>query len=639
MHVEPVEVSFLWLIPVLPLLGVLFNASVGARVGRRLVGLVAPGVVGAAFGTTCYAWTQLLSGPENSALVDRVYPWIQIGTLQLDVAFTFDPLSAVMVSIITGVGFLIHIYSTGYMAEDADYARYFTYLNLFTFAMLLLVLADNLVLLFVGWEGVGLCSYLLIGFWYEKKENADAGKKAFIVNRVGDFGFLLGVFLLFWHLGGGAHDLSFREIASRVHEIPPATITIICLLLFVGATGKSAQLPLYVWLPDAMAGPTPVSALIHAATMVTAGIYMISRLSFLYILSPDALWVVACVGALTLVFAASIALVQTDIKKVLAYSTVSQLGYMFLALGVGAFDAAIFHLMTHAFFKALLFLGAGSVIHGMGGEQDIRKMGGLRHRMPVTFVTFFIGALAISGIPGLSGFFSKDEILFSAFNGSMVLWCLGAFGAGLTAFYMFRLVILTFFGECRATAEVQHHMHESPTSMTFPLMVLAGLSIVGGYVGLPNGFLWGHVLGHFLEPVLAVQHVELHSVSLEITLMFVSVAIALIGVAVAYTLYVARPGLPEDLAARFRAAHRLLLDKYNVDELYDAAFVRTTVSLSNWLWQVFDVRVVDGIVNGTASRVAGSSRSWRRLQTGDVQHYALSFLFGALLIVGYFALR
>jgi NADH-quinone oxidoreductase subunit L len=312
---------------------------------------------------------------------------------------------------------------------------------------------------------------------------------------------------------------------------------------------------------------------------------------------------------------------------------------MFLALGVGAFDAAIFHLMTHAFFKALLFLGAGSVIHGMGGEQDIRKMGGLRHRMPVTFVTFFIAALAISGIPGLSGFFSKDEILFSAFNGSVVLWSLGAFGAGLTAFYMFRLVILTFFGECRATAEVQHHMHESPTSMTLPLMVLAGLSIVGGYVGLPNGFLWGHVLGHFLEPSLAIHHVEHHSVALEITLMCVSVAIALIGIAVAYTLYIARPGLPEDLAARFRAAHRLLLDKYNVDELYDAAFVRTTVSLSNWLWQVFDVRVVDGIVNGTASRVAGSSRSWRRLQTGDVQHYALSFLFGALLIVGYFALR
>jgi NADH-quinone oxidoreductase subunit L len=595
--------------------------------------------VGAAFGIACYAWMQLLAGPENSALVDRVYPWIQIGTLQLDVAFTFDPLSAVMVSVVTGVGFLIHIYSTGYMAEDADYARYFAYLNLFTFAMLLLVMADNLVVLFVGWEGVGLCSYLLIGFWYEKSENADAGKKAFIVNRVGDFGFLLGIFLLFWHLGGGAHDFSFREIAGRVHEIPPATITTIALLLFVGATGKSAQFPLYVWLPDAMAGPTPVSALIHAATMVTAGVYMIARLSFLYVLSPDAMWVVACVGALTLVFAATIALVQNDIKKVLAYSTISQLGYMFLALGAGAFGAAIFHLMTHAFFKALLFLGAGSVIHGMGGEQDIRKMGGLRHHMPITFVTFFIATLAIAGIPGLSGFFSKDEILFGAFNRSVVLWTFGAVGAGLTAFYMFRLLFLTFFGDSRATAEVQHHIHESPSSMTFPLMVLAGLSVVGGYVGLPGGLLWGNRLGQFLEPVLAVHHGEHHDLSLEITMMVVSVAIALIGIAVAYTLYVAKPDLPEDLAARFRGAYRLLLDKYHVDEIYDAAFVRTTLSLSNWLWRFFDVRVVDGFVNGAARSIASSSRTWRRLQTGDVQHYALSFLLGALLIVGYYALR
>jgi NADH-quinone oxidoreductase subunit L len=639
MHVEPLEVSFLWLIPALPLLGVLFNAAFGARAGRRIVGLVAPGVVGAAFGTTCYAWMQLLEAPGNVALVDRVYPWIQVGTLQLDVAFTFDPLSAVMAAVVTGVGFLIHIYSTGYMAHDADYARYFTYLNLFTFAMLLLVLGDNLALLFVGWEGVGLCSYLLIGFWYEKNENADAGKKAFVVNRIGDFGFLLGIFLLFWHLGGGAHDLSFREIAARVPEIPPATITTIALLLFVGATGKSAQLPLYVWLPDAMAGPTPVSALIHAATMVTAGVYMIARLSFLYALSPHAMWVVACVGALTLVFAATIALVQNDIKKVLAYSTVSQLGYMFLALGVGAFGAAIFHLMTHAFFKALLFLGAGSVIHGMDGEQDIRKMGGLRHHMPVTFVTFFIATLAIAGIPGLAGFFSKDEILFNAYNGSVVLWCLGAAGAGLTAFYMFRLLFLTFFGECRATAEAQHHIHESPPSMTFPLMVLAGLSVVGGYVGLPMGLLWGNRLGQFLEPVLAGHHGEHHSASLEIALMVISVGIALIGIAAAYTLYFAKPGLPEQLAIRFRGAYRLLLDKYNVDELYDAAFVRPTVSLSSWMWRFFDVRIVDGLVNGTASSIASSSRSWRRLQTGDVQHYALWFLFGALLIVGYYALR
>jgi NADH-quinone oxidoreductase subunit L len=507
--------------------------------------------------------------------------------------------------------------------------------------MLLLVMADNLVLLFVGWEGVGLCSYLLIGFWYEKTDNASAGKKAFIVNRIGDAGFLLGLFLLFWSLGPAANDLSFRHIAAHVSNIPPATVTAICLLLFVGATGKSAQIPLYVWLPDAMAGPTPVSALIHAATMVTAGIYMIARLNFLYVLSPTAMAVVATVGALTALFAATIGLVQNDIKRVLAYSTVSQLGYMFLALGVGAFGAAIFHLMTHAFFKALLFLGSGSVIHGMGGEQDIRKMGGLRKHMPTTYATFVIGTLAIAGVPGLSGFFSKDEILWNAFagpHGNPWLWLVGAGGAGLTAFYVFRLLFLTFHGDCRADEHTRHHIHESPPSMTVPLIILAFFSLFAGYVGLPMGLLWGHPLGELLAPVFggAHAHEEARAVAQELLLMGTSVAIALAGILVAYVMYVARPALAAELAAKARGLYALLLNKYFVDEIYDAAFVRTTVGGSNWLWQAFDVGVIDRFANATAGAVSLSGRTWRRLQSGNVQHYALSLVVGMILIVGYY---
>jgi NADH-quinone oxidoreductase subunit L len=509
--------------------------------------------------------------------------------------------------------------------------------------MLLLVLADNLAVLFVGWEGVGLCSYLLIGFWYEKNENASAGKKAFIVNRVGDAGFLLGLFLIFWSLGAGPHDLSFRSIAAHVGEIAPATITAIALLLFVGATGKSAQIPLYVWLPDAMAGPTPVSALIHAATMVTAGIYLIARMNFLYSLAPSALAVVATVGALTAFFAATIGLVQTDIKRVLAYSTVSQLGYMFLALGVGAYAAAVFHLMTHAFFKALLFLGSGSVIHGMQGEQDIRRMGGLQKRMPITYATFLVGTLAIAGIPGLAGFFSKDEILLNAFageHGHPLLWLIGVAGAGLTAFYMTRLLILTFWGECRADHEVQHHIHESPPSMTYPLILLAVLSVVGGWIGLPGGLLWGNRFAHFLEPVFG-GHATHPSLALELGLMFVSVAVAVAvaGMGIAYWMYVLNPAFPARLAEQARGAYRLLLNKYFVDEIYDATVVRPTVGFSSWLWRLFDVRVVDGLVNGTAAMVAASSRQWRRWQTGDVQQYAFSFLVGAVLILGWLVLR
>jgi NADH-quinone oxidoreductase subunit L len=637
-------VSYLWLIPALPALGVLFNVFLGPRLGKGAVSLVAPGVVGAAFIVGCYAFMQLLSLPHGGALAQNVYPWIHAGTLHVDVALRLDALTAVMVLIVSGVGFLIHVYSVGYMAHDESVVRYFTYLNLFTFAMLTLVLADNLPLLFVGWEGVGLCSYLLIGFWYDKEANASAGKKAFVVNRIGDAAFLLGMFLLFWSLGSGAHSLGFGEIAGHAKKIPLDTVTIITLLLFIGATGKSAQLPLYVWLPDAMAGPTPVSALIHAATMVTAGVYMIARLNFLFILSPTTLAVVATVGALTALFAATIGLLQTDIKKVLAYSTVSQLGYMFLAVGVGAFGAGIFHLMTHAFFKGLLFLGSGSVIHGMGGEQDMRKMGGLRAHMPITFATFFVGTLAITGIPGLAGFFSKDEILAQAFGstyGSPWLWGLGVTSAALTSFYMFRLLFLTFFGDCRADEHTKHHLHESPASMTMPLIVLAILSVIGGYVGLPAHWLWGNSFGAFLEPVFGAAAHETAQLgeATEYALMGVSVLAALGGLGVAYLFYIARPELPESLAEKLPGAYDLIFNKYYVDELYDLLLVRPTVALSTWLWRVFDVGVIDGLVNGTAEAVGANSGLWRRLQTGNVQHYAMSMLLGALAILGYYAWR
>jgi len=642
-HLSATAVSYLWLIPALPALGVLFNLFVGPRLGKAAVSLVAPGVVGAACVVSGYAVLQLVGLPPGSALTQTLWPWISAGTLHVDVAFHLDALSAVMVLVVTGVGFLIHVYSVGYMAHDPGYPRYFTYLNLFTCAMLILVLADSLPVLFVGWEGVGLCSYLLIGFWYDKEANASAGKKAFVVNRIGDAGFLLGVFLLFWNLGPGTHTLRFTEIASLAGSLPVSVVTAITLLLFVGATGKSAQLPLYVWLPDAMAGPTPVSALIHAATMVTAGVYMIARLNFLFILAPVTLTVIATIGAATALFAASIGLLQTDIKRVLAYSTVSQLGYMFLAVGVGAFGAGIFHLMTHAFFKGLLFLGSGSVIHGMGGEQDMRKMGGLRHRLPITFATFLVATLAITGIPGFAGFFSKDAILAAAFaspHGGRWLWLVGVLAAGLTSFYMFRLVFLTFFGDCRADEHTQLHLHESPPSMTMPLIILAGLSAVGGWVGLPAGWLWGNRFEAFLQPVLGGAHAAGHlTEATELVLMGVSVLAAFAGLGLAYVFYITQPELPERLAEQLPALATVIRNKYYVDEIYEAVFVRPTVALSSWLWREVDEAVIDGLVNGTAETIGASSGLWRRLQTGNVQHYALSMLLGAMAILGYYAWR
>jgi len=511
-----IEFDLIKWIVILPLLGAIANGFFGkaltSRFGNKPVSIIGCGVVLASFALSLVVFSRLL-GVEGRVLVDRVYTWFDVGGFHPEVAFLADSLSVVMILVVTGVGSLIHIYSTGYMSHDHGYYRYFAFLNLFTFSMLTLVLGDNLLLMFVGWEGVGLCSYLLIGFWFTDREKAIAGMKAFIVNRIGDLGFVVGLFALWWYLGReGYHTVNFYALAQVIGALDGQTIfgisvaTFVAIMFFIGATGKSAQIPLYVWLPDAMAGPTPVSALIHAATMVTAGVYMIGRMNFLFTMSPAALGVVAVVGAVTALFAATIGLAQTDIKKVLAYSTVSQLGYMFLGMGVAAYSAGIFHLMTHAFFKACLFLGSGSVIHGMGGEQDMRKMGGLRKYMPTTYKTMLVSTLAIAGIFPLAGFFSKDEILWKAWSsaqGSPLLWLLGVAGAGLTAFYMFRLIFMTFWGECRADEHTKHHIHESPRSMTIPLIVLAGLAIVGGWVGVPPALFGGNQFHHFLAPVLS----------------------------------------------------------------------------------------------------------------------------------------
>jgi NADH-quinone oxidoreductase subunit L len=697
--------EYLWLIPALPLLGVILNgvlalfaerplllkeaglpvggghgsrkeehgASAPSHAGdhtgphpgghsapyRRLVAIIAPGVVGAAFVVAIFCVLSIAARPaEGRTFVQVLFPWIQAGSFLAPVGFQLDPLSAVMALVVTGVGFLIHVYSVGYMSHDRAFARYFVYLNLFMFAMLILVLANNYLLMFVGWEGVGLCSYLLIGFWYEKQSAADAGKKAFVVNRVGDFGFLLAMFLIFWTFG----SLSYTEVFARAPALAGSGVlttglaTAITLLMFLGATGKSAQIPLYIWLPDAMEGPTPVSALIHAATMVTAGVYMVARSSALFLLAPDTMMVVAVIGAATAIFSATIGICQTDIKRVLAYSTVSQLGYMFLACGVGAFAAGIFHLMTHAFFKALLFLGSGSVIHALSGEQDMRKMGGLKKYIPVTYWTMFAATLAISGIPGLSGFFSKDEILWQSFSsafGSPVLWVVGTAAAGITAFYMFRLLFLTFFGASRMDPEVEKHVHESPWTMTVPLTILAVLAVVGGWVGIPAVLGGGNAFEHWLAPVFhpvapAAAHgagahgaeAAVHpSKALEIGLMALSVGIAVLGIAVAYYLYRARTEKPEEIALKWPVLYRTVYQKYYVDEFYEWAVVRRVVNGAVWLWEMFDARFIDGIVDGVAGVVRAAGDRIRRLQGGIVGGYAFSLLAGAVLLVGYILYR
>jgi NADH-quinone oxidoreductase subunit L len=624
-----------WLIPLIPLAGAIVNGVLNRRLPKPAVSLVACGTVFAAFVLAVVSVAALLRlDPAARSVEVELFPWIVSGDFAAPFGFRLDQLSAVMILIVTGVGFLIHVYSVGYMSHDRGYQRYFSYLNLFTASMLLLVLANNYLLLFVGWEGVGVCSYLLIGFWFDRKSAADAGKKAFLVNRIGDFGFLLGLLLLFLTF----HSVRYGDVFAAASTASTATLTTITLLLFVGATGKSAQIPLYVWLPDAMEGPTPVSALIHAATMVTAGVYMVARSAALYVLAPASLAVVAGIGIATAIFAASIGLVQTDIKRVLAYSTVSQLGYMFAACGVGAFWAGIFHVMTHAFFKALLFLGAGSVIHALSGEQDMRKMGALRSKLPWTHLTMLIGTLAIAGIPPLAGFVSKDAILGEAFlSGHRIVWIIGLITACMTAFYMFRLLILTFYGESRADHHAAGHLHESPPSMLLPLFVLAVLSVVGGWIGLP-AMLGMDRFQRFIAPVFPRAHEAGAAESTEWMLMVISVAAAVLGILIAVAAYRRRGELAAQIAAKLHALYTTLLHKWYVDEIYDALVVAPLRGFAAFFASFFDVWVVDGIVNGVGLLVRGWSAGLRRVQSGQVAVYAGVFLIGVVWLISY-ALR
>ena len=635
--------SYLWIIPLLPLVGAAANGIFGARWPKNVV-------TGVALSSTTLAFLAALEvvreftelSPYQIPWTKSYFTWISAGGFRADFALQVDQLTVIMLLVVTGVGWLIHIYSSGYMHDDPGYRRFFSYLNLFMFFMLVLILAANYLLMFVGWEGVGLCSYLLIGFFFTKQSATNAGNKAFWVNRIGDFGFILGVLLIFRTFG----TLDFASVLPRAAAMAadPAgqigTLTAIALLLFVGAAGKSAQLPLYVWLPDAMEGPTPVSALIHAATMVTAGVYMVVRSHAIFLNAPVAMQVVGVVGCLTALFAATIGLVQTDIKKVLAYSTVSQLGYMFLACGVGAFSAGIFHLMTHAFFKGLLFLAAGSVIHAMGGEQDMRKMGGLRKKIPVTFWTMFMATLAIAGAPGFSGYFSKDEILEAAQHASPVLWGLGVLTAGLTSFYMFRLLFLTFFGKERYD-EHHVHVHESPKNMLAPLIVLAILSVCGGWMAAPQ--LWGGVnhFQHFLAPVLATASEPATAAAAETapggaeilqTLFGAPVIAGLLGFFLAWWMYCKSPETPKKWAASLSAPYKLLSGKYFVDELYAAVIVRPLVWISDKvLWHVVDEGAIDGAVNGIATVSRESGDRLRHVTSGNVRSYAAWIVAGALV--------
>jgi len=632
--------NHLWIILALPLTGAAINGLFGKRWPKSAVNSVALGSVSLAFlavAETVREFWQL--SPNQIPWAKNYFPWMTAGSFHVDFSLQVDQLSVVMLLTVSFVGMLIHIYSTGYMEHEGGYYRFFSYLNLFMFFMLTLVLAANIVVMFVGWEGVGLCSYLLIGFWFLKKSAANAGKKAFIVTRLGDFGFTVGILLLFWTFG----SVDFGEIFSKATQYPVGTgvMTSICLLLFTGAIGKSAQLPLYVWLPDAMEGPTPVSALIHAATMVTAGVYMVARMNPLFSRAPIAMFAVAIVGTITAFYAATIGLVQTDIKKVLAYSTVSQLGYMFLGCGVGAYTAGIFHLMTHAFFKGLLFLAAGSVIHAMGGDQDMRNMGGLRKKIPVTYWTMFIATMAIAGLPPFAGFFSKDEILFSAFAGpyaNTVLYGLGLTAALLTSFYMFRLIFLTFFGSPRYD-EHMVHVHESPKNMLVPLIILAFLSTVGGWLAAPK--FWGGLdyFHHFLEPVFASADklapvVELSvegAHTLELQLSGMAVAVALIGLFVAWWFYIRKPEAPEKLERNLHGPYRLLLNKYYMDEIYLALIVRPLLWIStNVLWHVVDEGLIDGTVNGAAHVASATGKELRKLQSGNARSYASWVVIGAV---------
>ena len=618
-----------------PLLAFAANACMWRGTCAVRAGVVASLGIGLSFATSLVLWGQLLN-LERPRITAHFFDWIQVGGLDLGASFLIDPLSVLMMLVITGVGLMIHIFSIGYMGHDKRPAKYFAYLSLFVFNMLVLVMADNLALLFVGWEGVGLCSYLLIGFWFDDAQKAAAGMKAFIVNRIGDAGFLLGLFLLFQVF----QSLRFEDIAWTLDNTQSMTslglISLACFCLFIGATGKSAQIPLYVWLPDAMAGPTPVSALIHAATMVTAGVYMIARLSDVFMLAPMVMQGIAWVGALTALGAASMGLTQWDIKKILAYSTVSQLGYMFLALGVGAAGGAVFHLMTHAFFKALMFLGAGSVIHALHHEQDIRHMGGLKKQMPLTYLTFLAGWLAIIGVPGFSGFFSKDEILWHTYassQGSTWLWLVGLVTALMTAFYMTRLMCWVFWGEARYKGKVQ----ESPLCMALPLVVLAVLAVLGGFLGVPHvlGEYLGHmphILEHWFEPVLAHSKLAVTSHTTELVLMSVSVTLVLITVWITRSTYL-KTGSYKAWAQAWPRLHAASLNKYWVDEMYARQIIRPLVQLSQALWFYVDVYCIDGTVNGVARVAKSISSGVRDLQNGDTQSYALYMVLGLVFFV------
>lgn len=624
-------IDLVWLVPLIPLIGFIINGLGRNTFSKGLIGFIGSSVILISFLISIGIFFALGADSIKSHEV-FLFDWISAGSLKIPLSFLVDPLSAIMLLIITGVGFLIHIYSIGYMHDDDGFGKFFSYLNLFIFFMLLLVLGSNYIVMFIGWEGVGLCSYLLIGFWYTNGSYASAAKKAFVMNRIGDLGFLLGVFFIFTTFG----SIEFSKIFPQAANMLPgdSTVTLIALLLFIGACGKSAQLPLFTWLPDAMAGPTPVSALIHAATMVTAGIYMIARSNILFDLAPLVQHIIAIVGLATALVGALIALTQTDIKKVLAYSTVSQLGYMFLGLGVGAYDGGFFHVITHAFFKALLFLGAGSVIHAMHHEQDMRHMGGLRKKLPVTFITMLIGTLAIAGLPPFSGFFSKDEILAHVYEHDKLMWVVGVFTAFLTAFYMFRMLFLTFFGTYRGTHHAEEKIHESPKTMTIPLIVLAVLSAIGGLIGIPEVLGGHHWLSQWLSPVIQ-HHPEAGDHATEFMLMGITIAGVLISIGIAYTRYVKQNHVPMPDEAKRPVLANISYNKFYFDEIYDAIIRRPLDSLSTFFYRVVDNKIVDGIVNGLGWGTTEASKALRLVQSGNVGFYIFMMVIGIISLLLY----
>jgi NADH-quinone oxidoreductase subunit L len=631
--------NYIWLIPLLPLAGFVINGLGRNTLPKNIIGLLGSLLVLIPFVLSVMLFLEVKS--SGHPINVTYFEWIKAGKLSIPFSFLVDQLSSLMLLIITGVGFLIHVYSISYMKDDEGFGKYFAYLNLFIFFMLLLVLGSNYVILFIGWEGVGLCSYLLIGFWYTNADYADAAKKAFVMNRIGDLGFLIAIFIILTTFGSASFNDVFLKAATFKFGDP--TLTLITILLFIGATGKSAQIPLFTWLPDAMAGPTPVSALIHAATMVTAGIYMIVRSNVLFTLAPFTMHLIAVIGLATILLAAIIAVAQTDIKKVLAYSTVSQLGYMFLGLGVGAYTGAFFHVITHAFFKALLFLCAGSVIHAVSGEQDMRSMGGLRKKLPVTFITMLIGAIAISGIPPFSGFFSKDEILAHVFEHSKTMYVLGVMGSMFTAFYMFRLIYLTFFGKFRGTSEQEHHLHESPSLMTVPLIVLAILSIVGGLIGVPEALGGHHWLAQYLSPIFASTAAQTSEFridhELELILMGVSVTGAVLAIIYAYMQYGKGSNIPVAEGQDRTPVNALAYHKFYIDELYDLIIRKPLDAASKFFYKVVDLKIIDGFVNGLGKVSIESSKGLRLLQTGNVGFYIFVMVIGIIAMMAYSLFR